>query len=167
MFISPIRTIVIRRQQASYGVSPASPVLFWPVAEPEDDLDYGLDIGAWLNDIQDAVSEVSVSAAPSGAGELVLSGLQLSGSLIGLMMAGGVAGRPYYTVRFEVATTGGRSKTWRIGLQIDSTAGPSPPPAPPSFGFGPAITWPVSPYSPSFDLTNPLNSGYFALLAGF
>ena len=156
MTVSPDRTIVIPAKQAAYGILPMAPRWSWDVAEPEDSLDYGLDITAPLADVSDTIVAFVASVYPWGEGELTLSAPQLDGNVIGLTAAGGMAGRPY-VVRIQVATTAGRRLTWRIGLPIDASAGPLPP-APVNSGFGSAINWPAN--GPSIDFTDDFNSDF-------
>ncbi len=148
--------------------TPALPLLWWPTAQPSDSKLYSISTAKDLVPIADLIAGVTVTVAPSGAGELVASQLStfpFSGYSepwtyplgvpyepawasnptaynIGVRLTGGVAGRTY-VVQFDVTTLAGNSFTYVAGLQIartlNSALGLWPAPPPPSPGFGPAL----------------------------
>jgi hypothetical protein len=115
--------------------------LQWPVAEAQEDLDYYLDAAAPISQYADSIYSLSVSIAPSGAGELQTTYLNLSGSYdVEVWLSGGVAGR-VYTVRVDVATDAGRTFSWPVTLPIDMDYSIPPFSLPPDPGFGPPFVW--------------------------
>ena len=116
------RTIIILKAGNQY--------LQWPIAEPTDSLGYFLDLSAVLGD--DQISNVSVSARPSGNGELVVGSVSYEVSRINIPLSNGAAGRAY-SVRVDVGTLSGRSFSWIPTLPVDALY-LSPPPIDPGFG---------------------------------
>lgn len=125
---------------ASYAVLPKAMALQWPMAEPASALDYYLDVSAVLLDPTDTLQMVSIAVAPSGAGQLSVTTVGVTGSVISLWLSGGVAGRAY-VIAVTATTAGGRTFEWLVGLRIDSATATFPLTAPPSAGFGAAATW--------------------------
>lgn len=115
------------------------PPLSWPMAEPDDHLDYGLDVSAAISDASDTITSASACVAPSGVGEVVASNLSVSNNVITLYLTGGVAGRQY-TVNLTANTAAGRTFVWYVYLPIDPTLASVPIPPPPSPYYGPIIT---------------------------
>lgn len=113
--------------------------LQWPIAEPDDSLDYNLDLTAVMSATSDVIESVSISAAPSGSGELVLSNAYVGGYLIEFFASGGVAGR-LYAILINVVTGAGREYSWLANIAIDPTYAIPPIPIAPNPGFGTAIT---------------------------
>ena len=128
----PGRTLV-------YGSS-GVPYLQWPVAEPDDNLDYSLDLASVLSEQSDTAVTISVSASPSGAGELLITQLYADGDLVVVWLQGGVASR-VYKVRVDVTTINGREYSLIAKLAVSDDTAVPPVPLPPSPGFGAAITW--------------------------
>jgi len=128
----PGRTLV-------YGSS-ASPYLQWPLAEPDDDLDYGVNLASILSSQSDTAVTIAVSASPSGAGELMLPQLYADGDLVVVWLSGGVPSR-VYQVRVDVMTVNGREYSIIPKLAISADTAVLPVPLPPSPGFGTTITW--------------------------
>jgi len=135
-------------QSRSIILSPSgNDYLQWPIAEPDDDLDYYLNIGAPLAQYNDSISLISVSVSPSGSGELQPTYLNTSDSIqqtIELWLAGGVPGR-IYTVRVDVVTVENRTFSWLVNLPIDIQYAIPPIPLAPNPGFGPPLVWINSP----------------------
>lgn len=143
MTVSALRTVVVGAPANIYGVSPVQPSLRWPMAEPDEALDYSLDVSALLSDVGDTIASASLAVSPSGAGELAASDLTVAGGIITGWLSGGVAGRRY-TARIE-AVTGTRTFEWLVGLRIDPALATYPLAAAPSSGFGTVLTWNASP----------------------
>jgi hypothetical protein len=113
------------------------------MAEPDDVLDYALDVsGPLLDSGGDSIASASVSVAPSGIGELSVQSIDVEDPIITAWLSGGVAGR-HYTVRIEATTDGGRTFEWLIGLRIDPELATYPMPRLDSPHFGDAVTWPI------------------------
>jgi hypothetical protein len=144
MTVSAIRTIVVGGAAApawsQYNVPAYPQVLRWPVAEPDEVLDYSLDVSSLLSDVGDTIASATLAVSPSGAGELVASALSVLGGVITGWLGGGVAGRRY-VVRIQAVTNGARSFSRLVGLPIDPTLATCPLPAAPDLDFGPVITW--------------------------
>src|ERR1700759_620130 len=86
----------------------APPPLNWPTKDPGDVLDYILDIGPVIvgND-GDGIANLSVGAAPSNPGDLLVNSLTADGSRVVLWLSAGQAGT-VYTVTFSITTLSGR-----------------------------------------------------------
>lgn len=115
------------------GVFTPAPAATWPVKPPDAFLDYTYNAIADLG--TDTLSSVTLSVAPSGAGEIVASQLAFSGSLITAWFAGGVPGRAYIVKIIGTCTTG-RIFEWLVGVTVDPVLASYPLAAPPSAGFG-------------------------------
>ena len=83
---------------------------------------------------------VSLSAAPSGAGELSLALLAINRNVATFTAYGGVPGRVYTLVALAADVNNATYQNLTF-LPIADTLAVDPPPVPPSAGFGPAITW--------------------------
>ena len=112
--------------------------LQWPAAETSASLDYQLDLTAALPG--DLISSVSVSCAPSGSGEVVLSNVSATDTVAKVTLTGGVSGR-VYSVRFDVVTQVGRTLSLVVDLHVTGEFPSAPPPSP---FFGAAQTWTYS-----------------------
>jgi hypothetical protein len=145
-----------------------NPELWWPSAQPTDSKLYSLTTAKDLIPIADLITDVTVTIAPSGAGELVASNLSTfafpdysvpwtwpvgipweaswanttTAYNVGLRLSGGVSGR-VYTIQVVVTTLAGNSFTYLVGLKVSrflvGVLGDWPVPPPPSPGFGPAL----------------------------
>jgi hypothetical protein len=83
MTTSPSRTIVIGAgRNPSLNAAVLSDPLLWPVANPGSSRGYTLDITAVLEDLNDDLAGVNVSASPSGSGELSILGVQAAAGVI-------------------------------------------------------------------------------------
>lgn len=120
--------------------------LRWATVEPDANLDWSLDITAILADVADTIAEVSWAIAPSGTGERQIARVSVSGGVITGQLVGGVAGRDYEN---EIIVTGlsGLIWEWNVGQFLDPWDAVFPSPAPPSAGFGVAITWSASAFA--------------------
>src|SRR5487761_1603499 len=83
--------------------------LAWPEKDPGDSLGYAFDLSAFLADMGDTIKTVSINAAPN---DLVVSGATFAGTVISLVLSGGVSGTDY-AIGFAITTAG--------GAQIDRT----------------------------------------------
>ncbi len=155
---SVARTIVVGSgavPSLTYGV--LAQQLRWPVAEPGASLDYSLDLTAPLADIADTIVSASVAVSPSGAGEMAVLGLTVTGALLTAILAGGVPGRNY-KIKVDVTTGGGDVFEYYVGLLVDqSVATMMPPLAPPNPGFGTAVTWSAAPLLLGLNLGRPIS----------
>lgn len=156
------RTLIVPTTPiGGYGATP-SLALQWPTAEPGDVLDYYLDVTAPLADLSDTILTASAAVAPSGAGEMTISSMSITGTVIGVWLAGGIAGRSYL-IRVLATTTGGRTLEWIVRLKVDAFLAAYPLPAPPSLGFGASAT--CSAATPiSISLARPLSASLIAAL---
>jgi hypothetical protein len=144
MPLSSIRTIKV-----------SSGVMRWPQAEPDDFLDYSLDVTEELNDVLDTIVSATVRIKPSGRNELQASEFIVVGNKLTLFLTGGYPGRQYI-VRFEAPTTGGRKFDWPVILNVDSLlADRKVQPDPASNDFGSPVTATVSSL---LDMRNSSNS---------
>ena len=161
MAVSAARTIVLPSGQApSLNAGVIAPGYRWPVAAPGSVLDYSLDLTAPLGDVGDAIAAVTVSAAPSGTGELTIQRLAFAGTVMTAWLGAGPAGRNY-AVQVGIATQGGRTLDYQVGLLVDpANAALSPPVSNPAFGA--AFTWP--PGELALDFTVPLSTSLAAAL---
>jgi hypothetical protein len=118
------RTLIIDPSGSQY--------LQWPIAQPNDALDYYLDATAIIG--TDAITAVFVAAKPSGYGELVIGSPSYLGGVVTVNLSNGAAGR-VYSVRIDISTVSGRSFSYVVILPIDMLYQSGPPPNP---GFGPS-----------------------------
>ena len=114
---------------------PWVPALVWPEAEPDDDLDYSLDISAALDEVGDAIASVDVSVAPSGSGEMSPHSASFSGNVITVWLAGGAPSRVYY-VQVVVTTVADRRFSYFVAVSVSADTAVSSVPPPPSPGYG-------------------------------
>lgn len=129
----------------SESLSLLKPIYRWPMIEPGELADYTFDAVDDLTDpntgLLDPLLSVSITAQPSGAGELALSRVSVAGTKITVWLTAGVPGREYI-VMMVGTTTGGRVYPWPIGILCNPFFAVFPQAAPPSLGPGPAATWP-------------------------
>lgn len=123
------RTIVIDAAGLAY--------LQWPLAEPDDELDYTIDISAMLSN-GDEIQTASIAVAPSGSGEMQIEFGSISGAEITTVLAGGVPGR-LYTVLIQATSVDGIIIPLTIYLPIDIQYGIPPFQVAPNPGFGTAL----------------------------
>jgi len=113
-------------------VPPWQPRYVWPVSEPDDSLDYSLDISAVLADAEDTVDYATASVAPSGAGELMAERITYANGVVAVWLANGAVGR-LYSVNVKVYCVSGREFSFFIDLPISYNTlviPPGPPPSP-------------------------------------
>lgn len=100
------------------SVAAAPPPLNWPTKDPQDVLDYQLDIAAAVTgNSRDAIATLSVSIMPNGAGDLALDSASADGTSAILWLSGGQAGT-VYTVTLLLTTTNGRAIQRSILLPV-------------------------------------------------
>ena len=128
---APARTIV-------YGSSVA-PYLQWPVAQPSDTLDYGLDMSSVVTPETDTIIQVVASVQPSGSGELTITQLYVIGNVVVIWLSGGVATRTYQ-IQLDITTVNARSYSLVAYLPVSSELAVPPVPLPPVAGFGTTTT---------------------------
>jgi hypothetical protein len=127
----------------TFGVFPSSSLrwpAFGPLQAPDDVLDYGYDATLETRHGNDPIQSLSLSIAPSGDGEMTASNLAVTGNLITVWMAGGVAGR-LYLVSLEITLQSGRVFGRLIEVPIDPELATFPPVPPPTPGFGAPIAF--------------------------
>jgi hypothetical protein len=128
---SALRTIVLGPGQ-----------LTWPMAEPDDVLDYYADPTVELADVGDSLHSVSVSVSPSGAGELTVREVDVTNGLIAVWLESGLAGR-FHIIRIVAETENDRTFEWLIDLRIDPKTARYPVSTPPVNDFSPPVIWPA------------------------
>ena len=146
------------------GVITDAPIVPIPAKFPDAVLDFAVDIPDAIDPAIDFPASASLRCAPSGAGEMQISGLTVINNQLTYTASGGQPGRRY-RLKFVVPMTDRRTFTW-VGEQpitpVLSTDQAQPIPSP---DFGTAIYWTFVPCM--MDFTNIQNSGYAAVIAGF
>jgi hypothetical protein len=135
---------------------------WWPNKPAGATRTYALDISSQINLDADLIASASAVAAPSGSGELQTSDLIVSGDTLYLTTSAGQPSR-VYSIQFTVTMTDGQIYVFIVYQGVPPGLPGYAIPVPPSPGFGTPVTWI---WNASFDFSNPLNSGYIALLAG-
>ena len=91
------------------SVASAPAPLNWPTKDPQDILDYQLDIApAVLGNPADTIATLNVSVAPSNPGDVTVNSVGVDGTAAILWLAGGQAGT-VYTITLSITTTNGRA----------------------------------------------------------
>lgn len=75
--------------------------LIWPAKDPGETVDYSLNIGGWLQEIQDTVATLNVSWSPNDLSVLTASARN---GILTVVVSGGVAYQTY-EVTFTVTST--------------------------------------------------------------
>lgn len=136
---SPDRTIYVDAKEIAF--------LQWPVAQAGEALDYFVDANAVLPN-GDFFVFASVSAKPSGTGELSVNSVSATAKIITINLSAGIDGRTY-VVRVDATTASGREYSWLVGLPMAPSCIGLIPPLPVDPGFGVSATWAISgPYTP-------------------
>ena len=86
------------------------------------------------------LSELSLVAAPSGSGELVISGLAYANEIVTFTAAGGQPTR-CYTLLLTATRSDSQVADYLLKIQIDAVLVTDQPQSAPSAGFGTALTW--------------------------
>lgn len=129
---STARTLVIDKRGINY--------LQWPLAAPNQRLDYYLDAFLAVNNDGDEISSLRISSAPSGSGELSIVSVDMNDGIIKIVTEGGVPGR-VYKIKFQVNTLLGRDYCWFANLPIQPNYFAGPFQIAPDPGFGEVDTW--------------------------
>jgi len=127
------RTLIVSGSVSASSIGSAiwPPPLIWPEAEPGDNLDYYLDVTQPLAAVNDSIAHVAVAITPVGTSEMTADALGYAGYVIGLRLAGGIAGR-LYTVVIQATGKSGRIWQWNVKMPIGRTFMQYPPPLPTS-----------------------------------
>ena len=111
--------------RGSVAVAPAP--LNWPTKDPQDVLDYQVDITpAVLGNRGDAIAALSVSITPANPGDLTLNSMAVDGLSAVLWLSGGFAAT-VYTVTLAISTTNGRSIQRSVLLPVLGLSSPAIP----------------------------------------
>ena len=111
--------------RGSIAAAPAP--LNWPAKDPQDVLDYQLDIGpAVIGNAGDTITAMNVTVTPSSPGDLVVNSVSADGTLAVLWLAGGQAG-VVYTITCTISMTSGRTIQRSLLLPVMSLSVPAIP----------------------------------------
>ena len=111
--------------RGSIATAPAP--LNWPAKDPQDVLDYQLDIGpAVIGNAGDTITAMNVTVTPSSPGDLVINSVSADGTLAVLWLAGGQAG-VVYTITCTISMTSGRTIQRSLLLPVMSLSVPAIP----------------------------------------
>ena len=100
------------------SVAVAPPPLNWPIKDPQDVLDYQVDIGpAVVGNQGDVIASLTISVTPNNAGDLTVNSAAADGTLAVLWLSGGQAGT-VYTITLAIVTTSGRTIQRSILLPV-------------------------------------------------
>lgn len=107
------------------GGSVSTPLpLHWAAKDPQDVLDYQLDISpALVGDEGDFIASIDVACSPNGPDDLAITSSAADGSRVVIWISGGIAGI-VYTITIDVTTTNGRRLQRGILLPVVSLAEP-------------------------------------------
>jgi hypothetical protein len=102
--------------------------LSWPTKDPNDVLDYIVDISpALLGNDNDSIATIDVTVAPNSPGDLNVESTTADGSRIVLWLSGGQAGTVYVTT-LNIATVSGRVLERSVLLPVLLLSSPVVPP---------------------------------------
>lgn len=126
---SSARTVVIDSfvavPRGSSAMAPAP--LNWPAKDPQDVLDYQVDIApAVVGNPHDTIATLSVAIAPNNPGDLTLNSTSADGTSAILWLAEGQIGT-VYTVTLLITTTSGRTVQRSILLPVLALSSPAAP----------------------------------------
>jgi len=129
----------------------ARTTLWWPTAQPSDNLDYSIDLSDAIGGTDDALATVSLAIKPSGDGEMQALDLSAQAAVISTQLQGGVAGRSY-TISITATTVSGKVFQYLVGLLVSPSLASYPLPVAPNPGFGTPINWTagVTVFGPAF-----------------
>jgi len=103
--------------------SPLAP-LNWPAKDPNDILDYQLDVGpAIVGNEGDTIAAIDASVSPNNPGDLVVSGITADGTRAVFWMSGGQKS-VVYTVTILITTSLGRTLQRSVLLPVMSLSTP-------------------------------------------
>lgn len=117
---STARTVVIDSfipvPRGSTAVAPAP--LNWPTKDPNDVLDYRLDISpAVVGNSGDSIATIDVSISPNEPGDLTLNSATADGTEAVVWLSAGQAGM-VYTITIAIGTTNGRTLQRSVLLPV-------------------------------------------------
>lgn len=105
---------------ATTATAAAGALLSWPAKDPNDVLDYTIDVSdALAGDTGDAISTLDVTITPDGSGDLALNSSSASGTTAVLWFGAGNVGTTY-VVTVSITTTSGRTVARAIQLPVVS-----------------------------------------------
>jgi hypothetical protein len=111
------------------SVAVAPPPLNWPTKDPNDVLDYQLNISpALIGNEGDSIGTLDVFISPNNSGDLTLNDAQADGPSAVLWLSGGQPGT-VYTVTIMITTINGRALRRSILLPVLLLSVPSVPPS--------------------------------------
>jgi len=126
------------------GVMVDAPILPIDAKFPGTTLDFTINIPCAIDPAQDFIQSVSLACAPSGAGEMQISGLTVAGYALTFTASGGQPGRAY-RLKCLGAMTNGRVFEFVAEQHITPELPDDQPQPAPSRGFGTPITWAFAP----------------------
>jgi hypothetical protein len=132
MTTTSLRTVTVQRP-------PYRTVHRCQIAQPGDDLGFSLDVTVPLSDVDDSVASASVAIRPGGTSELQELDLTVSGSVLTVLLLGGVARRGY-EVQASFTRISGQTEKYLIGLLVNPALACWSPVAVASYEFGTPIT---------------------------
>jgi hypothetical protein len=96
----------------------APPLLTWPTKDPNDVLDYQLNIApALIGNEGDSIATLDVLITPGNPGDLTLNQAEADGASAVLWLSGGQAGT-IYTITVTISTVSGRALQRSILLPV-------------------------------------------------
>ena len=127
---STARTVVIDSfipvPRGSTAVAP--PPLNWPAKDPNDVLDYRLDIApAIIGNDGDSIASIDISISPNEPGDLNINSVTADGTAAIFWLSAGQAGT-VYTVTIVIGTTNGRILQRTVLLPVLLLSVPPVPP---------------------------------------
>lgn len=109
------------------GTPPCMAPLAWPAKDPNDVLDYVLDLSpALIGNDDDTITDIDVEIDPGEPGDLALQSAYADGERAVLWLALGQPGTTY-TVTLTLVTSSGRTLARSISLPVMSLATPAVP----------------------------------------
>jgi len=87
------------------------------------------------------LSSLSLAAAPSGTGELMISALAFAAGIVTFTAAAGQPTR-CYTLLLTATRSDGKVSGYLFKLRVDNVLVTDQPQVPPAAGFGTAVLWP-------------------------
>ena len=150
------------------GVVVAPGPQWWPQKSADEVLSYDYNMTDWLaaagnSSGPDALASVSATIPWTASGDAQVTQLAVENTIITVQVTGGFPGKTYAVVIAGVTLFGNTFyATVLLGISEPFVEAGAPVPTLPVTAAA-TLTWV---YSPSFDLTNPQNGGYIALLGG-
>ena len=133
---SAVRILALEAAIPTARGTPAQPPLAWPAKDPDDMLDYQLDLAGVLLGVgpshacggpgTDAIATLDVSIYPDEPGDLTLASSAADGTRCIVWLRGGQAGTTYI-VTFRVGTHAGRVISRSVCLPVLALSNPRNP----------------------------------------